>query len=59
VPSRYEVLVSQDGKSWKMVASEAGRTGAGLLPSALADKYLNPEQGRQRQELVRELETLR
>ena len=59
VPSKYEIAVSEDGKVWTTVATHEGRTTADRWFSANADKYLDPVEGRQRQELVKELEKLR
>jgi hypothetical protein len=60
VPSHYEIAVSQDGKAWKTVATQAKRAATTEhWLSEYADKYLSPDQRRQRQELTQELEKLR
>jgi hypothetical protein len=60
VPSQYEIALSSDGNTWNTVSTHASHA---ATPerwfSEQADKYLSPEQRRQRQELTKELEKLR
>lgn len=59
VPSRYEITTSEDGKIWKTVSTHAERVIAvERWLNERAERFLEPEQRRQRQELLVELTKL-
>jgi hypothetical protein len=59
LPSQYEIAVADDGKTWRTVATHAHHSTAERWFSEHAERHLNADQRRQRQDLVNELEKLR